>query len=127
MYFCKIYGNNLNMIQLIGRNSDRDTKKVMMFLKERRIEFQFVDIDKKELSKKEWDSIAASVSSPDDLVDQGSKYYKKEGYSYREYNPLEEVILHPEMLKVPFLRIDRKAYQYKSLDELKEVIKCNTL
>ena len=115
------------MIQVIGRNSDRDTKKVIMFLKERRIQFQLLDIDKKELSRKEWDSIASSVSSYDELIDESSKYFRKEGYAYREYNPLEEVILHPELLKVPYIRVDKKAYQYSSLDSLKEVLECNTL
>lgn len=115
------------MIQVIGRNSDRDTKKVIMFLKERRIQFQLLDIDKKELSRKEWESIAASVSSSDELIDVNSKYFKNEGYSYREYNALEEVISHPQLLKVPYIRINKKSYQYSSLEALKEVLACNTL
>ena len=30
--------------------------------------------------------------------------YRKNGYEWREYNPVEELIMHPELLKQPVLR-----------------------
>lgn len=110
------------MIQVIGRNSDRETKKGIMYLKERRIEFQFVDLDKKDLAKREWEAVFSSVDSPRDLIDEESKFYKKEGYAFREYDPVEELIMHPELLKTPIFRNKNRAILGLNHDSLKEIL-----
>lgn len=113
------------MIQIIGRLGDKNTKKATMFYKERRIDFQFIDLDKKDLSKREWEAILSAVSSPEELIDSSSKIYKKEGYAYREYDPLEEVILKPELLRIPIVRDKNKVSVGLDMDFLKEIAKCN--
>ena len=97
------------MIQIIGRNRDRETRKAIMFFKEHRYDFQFVDLDSRDLSKKEWEAIVSSVDSAEDLIDKDSTFYKKEGYEWREYEPLEELILHPELLRTPIIRKGSRA------------------
>lgn len=97
------------MLQVIGTKKDRNTLKAERFLKERRIEYQFVDLDKYELSEKEWISIFNSVSDLHELIDKDSAFYKKKGYDYLEYDPKEELIEHPELLKKPILRRGCKA------------------
>ena len=103
------------MLQLIGNKKNRDVQKVERYLKERRIPYQYIDITKKELSEKEWKSIFNSVSDPMDVVDTEGQYYQKNGYAWKEYNPIEEIVNHPELLKLPVLRNGQKCCF--SLDE----------
>lgn len=94
------------MLQIIGTTSSRDTQKAVRFCKERRIPFQFVDLRERTLSEREWESVFA-CGSP--LIDEESQYYRKNGYSYREYDEKEEVKEHPELLILPILRCGGKA------------------
>ena len=98
-----------NMLQVIGRAGSKDTQKAIRYLKERRIPFQFVDLDKHKLSEKEWKSIFASSSDAECLIDKESAYYKKNGYSWREYDAEEELKEHQELLVLPILRNNGKA------------------
>ena len=93
-----------NMIQIIGTKKSKETQKAIRFCLESRIAYQFVDLKDRDLSKREWESIIASTRDKEALIDTDSDYYKKNGYSYREYDPVEEVILHPELLTLPVLR-----------------------
>ena len=124
MFFSKNYGNNLTMFQIIGRKGDRDTKKAMMFFKERREEYQLIDLDVKDLAKREWESILSAVDSPEALIDKTNKFYKKEGYEYRDYNPLEELVMHPELLIIPIIRTKKEVIVGFDLNKLKELYKC---
>ena len=96
------------MLQVIGRASCRNTQKAVRWLNERRKEYQFVDLSKRELSEKEWKSIFSSCS-PDEYIDAKGKYFTKNGYAWRDYDPEEEVMEHPELLKTPVLRVKEKA------------------
>ena len=96
------------MLQLIGNTKNRNVQKVERYLKERRISYQYIDITKKELSEKEWRSIFNSVSDPMEIMDTEGTYYKKNGYAWKDFNPTEEIIMHPELLKLPVLRNGQK-------------------
>lgn len=96
------------MLQVIGRASCRDTQKTLRWLSERRAQHQFVDLARRQLSEKEWKSIFSSCT-PDEYIDDGGKYYAKNGYAWRDYDPEEEVIEHPELLRTPVLRVREKA------------------
>ena len=113
------------MIQIIGRNSDRETKKAIMHLKEHGYEFQFLDLDKRDLSKKEWLAILSSVNDANALINKKSKFYIKHGYEWMEYDPLEAIIAHPEMLTIPIIRKESKARVGFDMDFVKELLKCN--
>ena len=98
------------MLQIIGRNKDKNTRAAIRWVKERRVEYQFVDLDERKLSPKEWNSIFQSVEDSEDLIDRESQYYKKNGYGWREYDPKEEVMEHTELLILPVLRNGMKAH-----------------
>ena len=98
------------MLQLIGTRQDKETRKAERWLKERRIEFQFVDLKERKLSRREWESVFRSVEDKSDLVDTASDYYRKNGYQWREIDPALEVMEHVELLKKPVLRLGEKAH-----------------
>ena len=50
------------MIQIFGTNKSFDTKAAQRFFKERRIDFQFVDLKEKEMSPGEFDSVVSAIS-----------------------------------------------------------------
>lgn len=110
------------MLQIIGTNKCRSTQKAIRWCKERKIEFQYIDLNEKKLSKKEYESIFSSCSA-DEYIDSESSYYKKNGYSWREFNPQEEVIEHPELLRTPILRNKTKAHSGFDEEFLKEASK----
>lgn len=107
------------MLQIIGSTSSRDFQKAVRYCRERRIDFQIVDIKERKLSEKEWKSIFQSLSDPMDAIDENSQYYKKNGYSFREFDPEEEVREHIELLKMPVLRAGQKAHVGFSEDFIK--------
>ena len=84
------YSKGENMIQLIGRQKCRNTKKAERFLKERSIEFHFLDLNKKELSAGEFRNICRFID-PGDLMDRESAEYRKKGYEYMEFDVAEEI------------------------------------
>lgn len=43
-------------IQIFGKNKCFDTKKAQRYFKERNIKFQFINLDEKEMGKKEFES-----------------------------------------------------------------------
>lgn len=98
------------MLQIIGRNKDKNTRAAIRWVKERRVEYQFVDLDERKLSPKEWNSIFQSVEDSEDLIDRESQYYKKNGYGWREYDSKEEVMEHTELLVLPVLRNGMKVH-----------------
>lgn len=91
------------MLQIIGTKKCTETRKALRFCKERSIPHQFVNLDERSLSDGEWEKVFRSLSARS-LVDEQSKYYQKEGYSWREYDPQEELRLHPQLLKTPLLK-----------------------
>ncbi|MDX9801910.1 MAG: hypothetical protein RBT69_11315 [Spirochaetia bacterium] len=96
------------MYQLIGRKSCRETKKAERFMKERNIDFQFVDLDKRELSAGELKSIF-TAASPETLIDKDSKQFEKRGLKYMDFDPEEELLEDQKLIITPILRIKKKA------------------
>ena len=92
------------MLQIIGTKDGSDYRKAVRFCKERRIPFQEVNTKEYRLSKRELDSIL-SHGNP---IDIECAYYKKNGYSWREYDVREEVEEHQELLINPILRSGSK-------------------
>ncbi|MGM0674319.1 MAG: arsenate reductase family protein [Spirochaetota bacterium] len=94
------------VIQLIGTKKSKATQKVERYLKERRIDFQFVDITERALSPGELDKIAHAAGGHEELVDTESKAYSKRGMQYMEFDAREELLENPELLRVPIVRSD---------------------
>lgn len=108
------------MLQIIGTKKNRESAKAERYAKERGISYQFVDLTKKELSEKEWESILDSADNVSDLIDKNSSYYKKNGYEWRDYNAAEELVQHPELLMLPVLRSGNKAFSGFSPEFIEE-------
>lgn len=92
------------VLQLFGRKKDRETQRAERWLKERRIEFSFVDLDQKALSPGELDSIARATGGHDALVDTTGAEYKSGGWAHRDFDPREELLEHPGLVRTPILR-----------------------
>ena len=90
-------------IQIFGTPSCKETRKAERFFKERGIPFQSIDISKKMISPGEMTVIVRKVD-PEMLIDTQSRRYVKEGYQYRDYDPIEEIFEHPDLLKTPIVR-----------------------
>lgn len=90
-------------IQIIGTKSCQDTRKAERFFKERRIPIQFRDIKEKGLSEGELRNITQQVN-PDDLIDEEGKQYKKRNMEYMVFDPEEELLEDPLLLKTPVVR-----------------------
>jgi len=108
-------------IQIFGTKKCKNTKKGILFLKERSIQHHFVDLKEKSLSDGEWTKLFQQIK-PEELVDSDSAYFKKNGFSHRVFDPVEELIDHPDLLITPVLRIDGKFYKGFDLDQWKVLL-----
>lgn len=92
-------------IQIFGRNKCFDTKKAERYFKERKISFQYVDLDLKGLSKGELNSIKKSISINDIINDKSKEYKALNLDKIRSIEVKEEIILkNPKVLKTPIVR-----------------------
>lgn len=96
-------------LQVFGRKKDRETQKADRWLKERRVEFSFIDLDQKALSPGELDSIARAAGGYETLVDTEGTEYKKGGWAHRSFDPREELLAHPGLVQTPILRLAPRA------------------
>ena len=107
--------------QLIGTKKSSETRKAERFLKERGISFQFVDLNERGLAAKELDEIAEKSGGHRGLIDPESKPYKKRNMEYLAYDPREELLEEPLLLRQPILRTDRGVAVEPDEGRLKEL------
>lgn len=91
------------MIQIIGLKSCNDTKKAVRYLKERRVEYQFVDLGQHTLSAGELENIFQHID-PVQCINVNSPYYRRKGMQYMEFDAREELSQHNELFITPILR-----------------------
>lgn len=96
------------MIQIIGRKSCRTSRKARRFFSDRGIKIQDLDLKSHPLSRGELEHISRTVE-PEELIDEEGTFYQKNGYAWREFDPLDEILEHPELLKTPVVRYSGKA------------------
>lgn len=102
------FANIFNMIQIIGLKSCNDTKKAVRYLKERRVEYQFVDLGQHTLSAGELENIFQHLD-PVQCINVNSPYYRRKGMQYMEFDAREELSQHNELFITPILRCRGKA------------------
>ncbi len=90
-------------IQIIGTKKSNNTKKAIRFFKERNIKFHFMDLNERKIAEGELSNILNRVSV-DDLIDINSAAYKKRGFAYMEYDPVEEILEDNNLMKTPVVR-----------------------
>ncbi len=90
-------------IQIFGRNKCFDTKKAQRYFKERRVKFQYVDVDRYGMSRGELTAVknAVGIAAMSDAPEVAYLAY--------DGDKLEELFQRPELLKTPLVRNGRQA------------------
>lgn len=101
--FSRYLSQEYVLIQIYGFTSCNETKKAIRFLKERRIDFQFVNLMEKKLSKNELDNIFSRIP-PEDCVNTKSRNYIRRGMQYMEYDARQELEEDQSLFVTPLLR-----------------------
>ncbi len=92
-------------IQIFGRKKCFDTKKAERYFKERKIKFQYIDIDLKGLSKGELNSIKRNITI-NELIKTSAKEYKNLNLDKIRSSEMKEEILlnNPKLFNSPIVR-----------------------
>jgi arsenate reductase (glutaredoxin) len=95
-------------LQVFGTRKCPDTRKAERFLKERGLAYQFVDLADKGISRGELRAIAASLAREgrpaSELIDAEGARFKDRGLGYMDFDPEEEILRDPLLLRTPVLR-----------------------
>lgn len=96
-------------IQIFGMKKCFDTKKAERYFKERKIKYQFIDLNIKGLSKGELQSIKSAIGL-NELINKDSREYKKTNIgSIRTDSVKEDLLLNnPKLYKTPIVRNGKK-------------------
>ena len=99
------------MIQIFGTKKCNDTKKAERFFKERRINYQFIDMKEKGMSKGEFNSVAQAVGGIDKLINENCK--DKDMLSLIQHmsgdDRLEKILENQQIIKTPVVRNGKAA------------------
>ena len=95
-------------LQIFGTRKSSDTRKAERFFKERRVTYQFIDLAEKGISPGELRSVCQAVGR-DVLIDTEGARFREKGLAYTEYDPEEEILKDPLLLRAPVVRDGRKA------------------
>ena len=97
-------------IQIFGTKKCFDTKKADRFFKERKIQFQFIDLNEKSMSKGELNNVLRSVSI-NDLINSKSKDYTKLNFdNIRSVEIKAELLLkNQKVMNTPIVRNGKEA------------------
>jgi arsenate reductase-like glutaredoxin family protein len=95
-------------IQIFGTKKCQDTRKAERYFKERRISYQFIDLNIRGLSKGELDKVKAAVGL-DNLIDKAGKEYEKRNLKYLVHDVTEVLLTAPLLYKTPIVRNGAKA------------------
>lgn len=95
-------------IQIFGTKKCQDTRKAERYFKERRIKYQFIDLNVKGLSKGELQSVRSSIPL-EDLIDTDGKEYRNRNLKYIVHDVEQVLLEHPLLFKTPIVRNGKKA------------------
>jgi arsenate reductase len=95
-------------LQIFGTRKCSDTRKAERFFKERGVSFQFVDLAEKGISPGELRAIIRAVGR-DALIDTEGALFRNKGLAYVEYDPEEEALKDPLLLRTPIVRNSARA------------------
>ena len=98
-------------IQIFGKSKCFDTKKAERYFKERRIKYQYIDLNRYGMSGKEFDSVLRAVGGIDNLIDWQSKSDHITLMKYMEDKRAKEdkVFDDPSLMKTPIVRNGKQA------------------
>jgi arsenate reductase (glutaredoxin) len=95
-------------LQIFGTRKSSETRKAERFFKERGVSYQFVDLAEKGISRGELRAVSSAVGR-NALIDTNGPLFQKKGLAYIEYDPEEEVLKAPLLLRTPIIRNAAKA------------------
>ena len=90
-------------IQIFGRSKCFDTKKAERYFKERRIRYQFVDLDRYGMSRRELERVKSAVGLTA-LMDEKDADYPLLQYLATDADRLEKLFEEPELIRSPVVR-----------------------
>lgn len=93
-------------IQIFGTKKCKNTQKAERFFKERRVQFQFRDLNIKGVSKGELENFTHKIPI-ENLIDKESKQFKKRNLEFMVYKIEEELLNDPLLFKTPIVRNGR--------------------
>lgn len=93
-------------IQIFGKSKCFDTKKAERYFKERRIKYQYIDLDRYGMAGKEFDSVLRAVGGIDNLIDWDGKSQDVTMMRYMDDPRAKEdkVFDDPTLAKTPIVR-----------------------
>lgn len=95
-------------IQIFGRSKCFDTKKAERYFKERRIKYQYIDVDKYPMSKGEFQSVKSAVGLAA-LINENAKGAELLKYLAYDADKEEKLLENQKLLKTPVVRNGKKA------------------
>jgi len=95
-------------IQIFGKSKCFDTKKAERYFKERRIKYQFIDLNRYGISRGELQSVRTAVGL-DKLVDEKHPDAALMQYLARTEDKMERLFEDPTLLKTPIVRNGKQA------------------
>lgn len=98
-------------IQIFGTKKSFDSKKAERYFKERRIKYQFVDMNEKGLSKGEFQSVCQAVGGYEKMIDPNCK--DKDLLALIKYiaeeDRIEKILENQKIIKTPIVRNGKQA------------------
>ena len=94
-------------IQIIGTKKCQNTRKADRFFRDRGLSPHLVDLNERSLTAGELRNICRNLD-PQELLDDESKAYVKAGLAYMVYDPFEEALKNPALLKTPIVRFGKE-------------------
>ena len=95
-------------IQIFGRSKCFDTKKAERYFKERRIKYQYIDIDRYGMSRGELNSVKNAVGL-DAMINTANVDYPMIQYLASKEAQLDKLFECPWLIKTPIVRNGKQA------------------
>ena len=97
-------------IQIFGTKNNNDSKKAERYFKERNIKVQYIDMNRKGLSRGELTSVIQAVGGVDNIIDPDAK--DKQTLNLIKYlgsGKEEKVFENQDIIKLPVVRNGKQA------------------
>ena len=95
-------------IQIFGRGKCFDSKKAERFFKERRIKYQYIDLDRYGMSRGELKSVVAAIGLEKLINEKHKDAEIVKAYAYDD-DKLDALYDDPTLIKTPVVRNGRQA------------------
>ncbi len=98
-------------IQIFGSGKCFETKKAERYFKERRIQYQYIDLNRFGMSPKEFDSVLRAVGGVDKMINWDKKHEDITLMQYMDSATAKEdkIYDNPALMKTPIVRNGKKA------------------